>query len=72
MPVTAGLPSWPSTVQLVQARHSAKGQPLAVGGRPSPGVETLSQALPRMRLRFVEQTGQVAFAIRVPLSLTTT
>jgi hypothetical protein len=31
-----------------------------------------AQAFPRIRLRFVEQTGQVAFAIRVPLSLTTT
>jgi hypothetical protein len=30
------------------------------------------QALPRMRFRFVLQTGHVAFAILVPLSLTRT
>ena len=35
-------------------------------------VRAGAQALPRMRFRLVPQTGQTAFAIRVPLSLTLT
>jgi hypothetical protein len=55
-----------------QAAASGHAQGVHLVVHPLIDAASLAQALPRMRLRLVLQTGQVAFAIRVPLSLTRT